>query len=220
MNSVHVWIFDLDNTLYPPEMALFPQIEARMTSYVMRVLSVERDHADRLRREYWRQHGTTLAGLMANHRIDPVAYLAEGHDIDFAPLSPDPGLAEAIAALPGRKIVHTNADSTYARRVLAARGLEDFDAVYGVEETGFQPKPRAAAYRAVLDHARIDPRHAVFFEDDPRNLLIPHRLGMRTVLVGGQSGPGANGVSGATGAHVQHRTDDLTEFLCDIAHRG
>lgn len=203
--GVDVWIFDLDNTLYPPQMALFPQIEARMTAYVMRLLDVEQDHADRLRRDYWRRHGTTLAGLMAEHAVDPVAYLAEVHDIDFAPLAPAPGLARAIAALPGRKLVHTNGDSSYARKVLAARGLDLFEAVYGIEETGFRPKPGAEAYAAMIALSGIDPRASAFFEDNPRNLEVPHGLGMRTVLVGP---PGA-----AAPAYVQHRTDDLESFL-------
>ena len=33
---VETWVFDLDNTLYPPGVRLFDQIEARMTAYVMR----------------------------------------------------------------------------------------------------------------------------------------------------------------------------------------
>ncbi|MCF3973157.1 pyrimidine 5'-nucleotidase [Paracoccus salsus] len=218
MDFAHVdaWIFDLDNTLYPSEMALFPQIEARMTAYVMRLLKVETADADHLRRDYWRRHGTTLAGLMAEHAIDPLAYLSEVHDIDFTRLEPAPELAAAIAALPGRKIVHTNADSRYARKVLDARGLDLFEAVYGVEETGFHPKPRRAAFEAVIAHAGIDPTRAAFFEDDPRNLEVPHQLGMQTVLVGaGRQGPDAH--CGTPDGHVRHRTDDLVSFLHAIA---
>lgn len=206
------WIFDLDNTLYPPSMALFPQIEARMTSYVMRLLKVEQDHADHLRRDYWRRHGTTLAGLMAEHAIDPLAYLGEVHDIDFTGIEAAPDLAAAITALPGRKLVHTNADSRYARKVLAARGLDVFEAVYGVEETGFHPKPQRAAFEAVIEQTGINPNRAAFFEDDPRNLEVPFQLGMRTVLVGaGRDGPDLR--SGERPAHVQHHTHDLTGFL-------
>lgn len=216
---VDIWIFDLDNTLYPPSMALFPQIEARMTAYVMRLLDVEQDRADHLRRDYWRRHGTTLAGLMAEHAIDPLAYLSEVHDIDFTELAPAPDLAAAIDALPGRKLVHTNADSTYARKVLNARGLTMFEAVYGVEETGFHPKPAPEAFDAVMRQAGIDPARAAFFEDDPRNLEVPHRLGMRTVLVGpGRFGPEMS--KGEVPAHVHHRTDDLTDFLRAIAPGG
>ncbi|TGN45759.1 pyrimidine 5'-nucleotidase [Paracoccus liaowanqingii] len=213
-SNVRVWIFDLDNTLYPPEAQLFAQIETRMTAWMMRSLGVPQDHANRLRADYWRLHGTTLAGLMAEHAMDPADYLADVHDIDFSVLTPDPDLAQAIAALPGRRIIHTNGDAAYARRVLAARHLPEdlFEAVYGIEETGFHPKPGAEAFDRVLTAARIDPRQAAFFEDDPRNLIVPHRLGMRTVLVGtGRHGPEA--LTGAPGPHVQHQTHDLTGFL-------
>lgn len=217
-SHVRAWIFDLDNTLYPPEAQLFAQIELRMTAFMMRTLGVPRDHANRLRAEYWRLHGTTLAGLMAEHAVDPLPYLADVHDIDFSVLTPDPDLAAAIAALPGRRIIHTNGDADYARRVLAARALPEdlFDAVYGIAEAGFHPKPDRRAYDPVLAASGIDPAQAAFFEDDPRNLIVPHDLGMRTVLVGtGRHGPDA--LTGDPGPHVQHRTDDLTAFLRRIA---
>ncbi|HMQ42637.1 MAG TPA: pyrimidine 5'-nucleotidase [Paracoccus sp. (in: a-proteobacteria)] len=211
---VTTWIFDLDNTLYPPEAALFQQIETRMTAHVTRVLGVDRAEADRLRKHYWRDYGTTLAGLMAEHRIDPHAYLLDVHDIDFSVLSPAPALAEAIAALPGRKIVHTNADSTYASRVLDRLGLGPFEAIYGIEEVGFHPKPDARAYAAVIDAHGLDPAQAAMFEDDPRNLDVPARLGMQTVLVGsGRHGPDELPLDHEHGAHVHHRTRDLAAFL-------
>ena len=31
---VRHWVFDLDNTLYPPAIRLFDQIEAKMTAFV------------------------------------------------------------------------------------------------------------------------------------------------------------------------------------------
>lgn len=215
---ITTWIFDLDNTLYPPEASLFSQIEKRMTAYVMRELGLSEPEANRLRSQYWRAHGTTLAGLMAEHGIDPLPYLRDVHDIDFSVLSPDPELAALIAALPGRKIVHTNADAAYAAQVLAHRGLAVFDAVYGVEETGFHPKPDPRAYAAVRDADGFDPARAAMFEDDPRNLEIPHRLGMRTILVGdGRDGPDALAPDHDHGAHVQNHTRDLTAFLRNLA---
>ncbi len=221
--GVDLWIFDLDNTLYPPGARLFAQIEARMTLYVQRLLGVSAATADGLRAQYWRDHGTTLAGLMAHHGIDPLAYLADVHAIDFSALTPDPALAAAIAALPGRKIVHTNADAAYARRVLAGRGLDDpdrplFDAVHGIEETDFHPKPDPRSFAAVAAAHALDPARAAMFEDDPRNLEIPHALGMRTVLVGaGRHGPDDLAPDHTHGPHVQHRTDDLAGFLAALA---
>jgi len=215
---VDAWIFDLDNTLYSPDMRLFSQIEARMTAYVQRLLDVDAAEADRLRAHYWREHGTTLAGLMAHHGIDPEAYLAEVHDIDFTALTPEPALAEAIRALPGRKIIHTNADAAYAGRVLARRGLDVFDAVHGIGEVGYYPKPDPRSFAAVLEAHDLDPARCAMFEDDPRNLEVPFSLGMRTILVGtGRHGPDELAEDHSHGSHVLWQTRDLPGFVAALA---
>lgn len=218
LRHVTTWIFDLDNTLYDPEMRLFDQIERRMTAYVMRELRVDEARANHLRRHYWREHGTTLSGLMADHGIDPMPYLRDVHDIDFSGLSPDPALAALIAGLPGRKIVHTNGDVAYAARVLDARGLAVFDEVHGIDSVGFHPKPDPRAYAAVMAASGFQPATAAMFEDDPRNLVVPHALGMTTILVGsGRHGPDLLAGTQDPGAHVHHRTGDLAAFLRGLA---
>lgn len=202
---VTTWVFDLDNTLYPPAMRLFDQIERRMTDWVMARLDVTRDRADHLRAHYWALYGTTLAGLMHEHAVEPGEYLADVHDIDFSVLLPDPALAGAIAALPGRRIVFTNADTVYAARVLEKRGLAGlFDAVYGVENAGFRPKPERAAFETVFARDGLDPTRAAMFEDDPRNLAVPHAMGMRTVHVAPEP---------VAAPHIEHHTSDLADFL-------
>ena len=205
---VGVWVFDLDHTLYRPQVRLFDQIQVKMTEYLVRTLGISNPQADHLRDHYWRTYGTTLAGLMAEHRVDPLPYLAEVHDIDFSGLTPDPDLARAIAALPGRRIVFTNGSRPYADDVLRALGLSQvFDAVYGVEHAGFLPKPEQAAFQAVFALDGLDPTRAAMFEDDPRNLAAPHALGMRTVLVGPDP---------LDAAHIQFHTADLTAFLSQV----
>jgi putative hydrolase of the HAD superfamily len=204
-SHVTTWVFDLDNTLYPPHMRLFDQIEVRMTDWVMQALQVDRARADHLRAHYWQTYGTTLAGLMTEHNVDPGPYLTDVHDIDFSVLAPDQALATAIAALPGRKIVYTNACAPYAEKVLAARGLAGlFDALYGVEHAEFHPKPAAQAFATVFARDGLDPSAAAMFEDDARNLQVPHRLGMRTVHVAPAPEPAP---------HIHHHTDDLAGFL-------
>ena len=182
--NVEVWIFDLDNTLYPPSAALFDEIHARMSRFISARLGLAPAEADALRREYWRRHGTTLAGLMRHHRVEPGDFLAEVHAVDLSALRPDPGLARRIAALPGRKLVHTNASRAHAGRVLAARGLAGvFDAVYAIEAKGYVPKPDPRAFRLVVEAAGIAPACAVMIEDDMRNLRVPKALGMTTVWI-------------------------------------
>ena len=204
-HHVTTWVFDLDHTLYPPHMALFDQINVKMTAYVMEALGVDRAEADRLRHRYWREHGTTLAGLMDLHGVDPGPYLEEVHEIDFSVLSPDPDLAARIRALPGRRIIYTNGTAPYAEKVIAARGLAGlFDAIYGVEHAGLRPKPERRAFETVFARDGLDPTRAAMFEDDIRNLAAPHEMGLRTVHVAPEPEPAA---------HVHHHTDDLTGFL-------
>jgi putative hydrolase of the HAD superfamily len=206
---VRAWVFDLDNTLYPPSARLFDQIEVRMTDFVERALGVDRVRADQLRSHYWATYGTTLAGLMTEHGVDPAPYLTDVHDIDFSPLQPDPELARLIKALPGRRIVFTNGSAPYADRVLGARGLTGcFDAVYGVEHANFRPKPEQAAFEAVFALDGLAPTQGAMFEDDIRNLAAPHAMGMRTVHVG----PVPDRQD-----HVHHHTDDLVAFLSQLA---
>lgn len=207
-SHVTTWVFDLDNTLYPPSANLFGQIEVKMTDWMMRALDVDHAEANRLRALYWESYGTTLAGLMEVHGVAPDAYLQEVHDVSFDGLEADAVLAQRLAALPGRRIVYTNATEPYARNVLAARGLGDvFDAVYGVEHAGFQPKPRRAAFDAVFAADGLDPAKGAMFEDDPRNLAVPHELGMQTVYVA---------PAPLEAAHIHHHTADLSDFLSQL----
>lgn len=204
-SHVTTWVFDLDNTLYPPQARLFDQIEVRMTQFVMDALGVEKARADLLRKQYWHQYGTTLAGLMREHDVDPGPYLTDVHDISLDHLDEDADLRARIADLPGRRIVYTNGCAPYAERVLSARGLAGlFDAVYGVEHAGFLPKPERKAFETIFTQDRTDPRRAAMFEDDPRNLAAPHAMGMRTVHVAPEP---------HIGDHIHHHTNDLGAFL-------
>ncbi|MCD9148471.1 pyrimidine 5'-nucleotidase [Pseudophaeobacter flagellatus] len=211
-SHVRHWVFDLDNTLYPPSARLFDQIEVKMTNYVMAQLGVNQAEADHLRSSYWRDHGTTLAGLMRDHDMDPLPYLDAVHDISLDHLEQDPALAARIDALPGKRIVYTNGSAPYAKRVLAARGLSGlFDGIYGVEDAEFRPKPERAAFDMVFEKAGIHATTAAMFEDDPRNLSAPHAMGMRTVYVAPTPLDEDHESS-----HIHHQTDDLTGFLAQI----
>ncbi|MEP1538916.1 MAG: pyrimidine 5'-nucleotidase [Paracoccaceae bacterium] len=204
-SHVNVWVFDLDNTLYPPRARLFDQIEVRMTQYVMSALNVDEATANTLRVDYWERYGTTLAGLMREHDVDPAPYLTDVHDISLDHLEQDHVLADAIANLPGRKIVYTNGCAPYAERVIAARGLSgQFDAVYGVEHADFLPKPELAAFQTVFGLDGLSVEHAAMFEDDTRNLIAPFDMGVKTVHVAENAKPEP---------HVEFHTDDLALFL-------
>lgn len=203
---IDTWIFDLDNTLYPPSARLFDQIGRRMSDFIGRALGVGPDEADRLRDDLWARYGTTLSGLVAEFGIDAEDFLHHSHEIDLSALRSDPGLVRAIDALPGRRIVHTNGPRMHAERVLGARGLEGvFDAVFSIEDAGLISKPAPAAYDAIAELAALDPLCAAMIEDTAENLRVPKARGMTTVLVHADA---------THHGHVDHSPADLTEFLC------
>ena len=207
LRHVDVWLFDLDNTLYPVEAAFMGLIEKKMTAYVAREFGLAHDEAFALQKRYLREHGTTLAGLMANHGIDPQAYLDEVHDVSLDSLTPDPALRHALARLPGRRLVFTNGDAPHAARVLDKLNLADrFEATFHIASADYLPKPNPKTFdKIVADHG-LDPRATAFFEDSEKNLAPAAALGMTTVLVGPHAA-----VSAA--AFVHHRTDKLAPFL-------
>ena len=181
---IDTWIFDLDNTLYPARADLFGRIDRRMTAFVQELLGLEADEAYRVQKAYFMGHGTTLAGLMTEHQVDPHAFLAYVHDVEMDVLEEDAPLAAAIAQLPGRKLVFTNGDKPYALKVLDRLGLgESFEAVHDLHAMDLVPKPNPSAYRGLCDAYDIAPERALFVEDMARNLLPAKAIGMATVWI-------------------------------------
>lgn len=179
---VNCWIFDLDNTLYPPTTRMFDQIDIRMGKFIENLLGCDPIEARRVQKLYFHDHGTTLSGLMHYHAIDPYDFLGFVHDIDMAPLAAAPRLARSLSALPGRKLVFTNGDNAYAARVLAALDLSDsFDGMWDIHAMNYRPKPEPSAYTTMIEAFGIDPDTAVFVEDMARNLAPAKALGMQTV---------------------------------------
>ena len=178
------WIFDLDNTLYPASARLFDQIDARMTAFIADRFQVDRAEAHRIQKGYFHAHGTTLAGLMAEYDVDPHAFLDHVHDIEMDVLEENAPLAAAIARLPGRKLVFTNADTVYASKVLARLGLgESFEGVHDIHAMDLRPKPQASAYAGLCAAFGLDPAESLFVEDMARNLAPAKAIGMTTVWV-------------------------------------
>ena len=209
--DIETWIFDLDNTLYPAACDLFELIEARMTAYVARLLGCDPVEAQEVQKGFYHEHGATLAGLMANHGVDPSHFLDEVHAIPLDRLAPDPVLTRAIAALPGRRLVHTNGDAHYAARVLDALELTPlFEAVHDIRAAGFRPKPDPHGYTLLVEAHGIAPARAAFFEDMARNLAPAKALGLTTIWYN-------NGVEGgdrgSQGGYIDYETRDLAPFL-------
>jgi len=220
---VETWVFDLDNTLYPPGLDLWRQIDMKMRAYVADLLGLSLDDAFALQKDYYRRYGTSLRGLMIEHGMDPDPFLAHVHAIDLASLDAAPELGDAIGALPGRKLVYTNGSTAHAEQVLAKLGIsEHFADIHDIVAAEFHPKPKEEAYQGFLARFDVDPARAAMFEDLARNLEVPDVLGMRTVLVvppGLAVSPADREAwehEGRDGEHIDIVTDDLTGFLTSL----
>lgn len=218
--DVNVWIFDLDNTLYPPESALWPQVDQRITLFLGNMFGIDGMSARALQKYYYQKYGTTLKGLMDQYGMKPEPFLDFAHDIDVSRLPPDPELGHAIEALPGRKLILTNGSEAHARNVAGRLGiLHHFEAVFDIIAADFTPKPEEATYLKFLDQYQIDPSRAAMFEDLEKNLLVPHRLGMRTVLILPKQYDihrEAEEQADSTAEYVHFKTKDLTAFLREL----
>jgi putative hydrolase of the HAD superfamily len=207
LRHVETWLFDLDNTLYPAESEFMALIEGKMTDFVAREAGLPLEEARLLQRRYFGEHGTTLAGLMAHHEIDPKAFLDEVHDVAMDRLVPNLVLRDAVAALPGRRLIFTNGSLGHADRVLRHLGLDHlFEDVFAIETADYLPKPAMATFEKMTARHGVAPKAAAFFEDSEKNLAPAALLGMTTVLVGAQA-------AASTADFVHHRTNDLAGFL-------
>lgn len=208
---INTWVFDLDNTLYHPKHRLFDQIDAKMGAFISDMFDCDLVEARRIQKDYFHAHGTTLAGLMKDHDVKPDAFLDFVHDIMLDNLEAEPGLREALKALPGRRLIFTNADVTYAGRVLDKLGIADlFEGIFDIHAAHYVPKPANAPYGALVERFAITPATSIFFEDMARNLIPAHRLGFTTVWVdnGAESGDHDHDP-----AYVDYHIDDLVPFL-------
>ena len=86
LRDVEAWIFDLDNTLYSATIDLFSQIDERMRSYIAAFLGLPIDNAYALQKQYFREYGTSLRGLMHVHGMEPKPFLDHVHNIDVSVL--------------------------------------------------------------------------------------------------------------------------------------
>jgi putative hydrolase of the HAD superfamily len=210
LDYIDVWLFDLDNTLYPAQCNLFSQIDLRINEYVAKLLNLNLADARVRQKQYFHQHGTTLRGLMTDHNVDPHHYMDFVHDIDLAPVDASPALDAVLGQLPGRKLIFTNGSTKHAENVTGKLGIDHhFEAIFDIAASDFLPKPDTLPYEKLIREHNLKAFETIFFDDMDRNLQPAAELGMTTVWVPGHAEWSGDG----EGDHVHHIAEDITAFL-------
>ena len=213
LSHIRDWVFDLDNTLYPADINLFPQVDRRMGEFIAQHFGIAADEARTIQKQYFRTYGTTLRGLMLHHGMEPHAYLDYVHDIDLSVITANAALDEALENLEGRKTVFTNGSLKHAEAILDRLGVaRHFAAIFDVAAAEFVPKPDPACYQKMLMSLVIAPERAALFEDTAQNLPPAAALGMTTVLV---IPPVVVAAAGADPAAPRPMPDDQIHFVTD-----
>lgn len=187
LSHVNTWIFDLDRTLYTAESDLFSQIEQRMCTFIMTMCHMEREEAWDLQKKCYLEYGTTLRGLIANGELEKNGLVSDDflryvHDIDYSGLKENKALDDVLGEISGRKIIFTNGTSRHAARVLEALGIKHhFDDIFDIHACDYMSKPALVSYQLMLEHLKIDPEKAAFFEDSYENLPTAAAMGMVTI---------------------------------------
>ena len=212
--NAETWVFDLDNTLYPASSRLFDQVDKNITRFIAQHLALEWAEAHKVQKTYFREHGTTMRGMMDNHGTDPADFLEFVHDIDLSPVDPAPALDRALARLPGRKIIFTNGSTHHAERVMNKLGVDHhFDAVFDIVDSDYVPKPESVVYDKLIQRHNFAPSTAIMVEDMAKNLIPAAALGMTTVWVRTDSDWARDQ---SEGGHIHHVVDDLADWLGNL----
>jgi putative hydrolase of the HAD superfamily len=210
------WIFDLDHTLYTVDKAQHVAMEERICIFVQRHFGIARKPAWEIQKRYLRDHGSTLAGLVLHHGVDPDTYHDAINDVDALMLRPNAALQAGLARLPGQRLVFTNNCGRFAERVLRQLGIDTlFGEIVDARALNFLPKPNPSAYDTLIARGGFAPEHAVLFDDSQRNLVPARARGMTTVWFNDGQGQSYWRIEDAA-LHIDHETGDLAAFLHSV----
>lgn len=184
LKDVDGWVFDLDDTLYPPTGEIYSQMSNRICTYVMKTLHIDRETALVIQKDYYRKYGATVRGLIVEHNIDPEDFTDYVHQLDLSSLRENPELKKLLSAVSGRKFVFTNGAYQHAEGVLTRLGLREcFSGIFSIREADYLPKPALKTYLKMLDTFGLDASKSIMFDDSPANILGAKRAGMHTVWI-------------------------------------
>jgi len=212
-DKIDTWIFDLDNTLYSADSGIFQQVHDLMSKFVSKHLNVEIKKAKEIQRKYYKQHGTTLRGMMDNHGVDPEYFLKEVHKLDYSIVDSNKKLNEELKKLKGRKIIYTNANLQHTLDVLDRIELSDFfDYIFDIKMANYIPKPDLQPYEQIIKDCNLNPSTSAMFDDIAKNLVPAKKVGFTSIWIDVGYENFSDDIK-ASKEYLDFKTKDLSVFL-------
>ena len=218
--KINTWIFDLDNTLYSADSGIFQQVHRLMGEFIANNLNMEISEAKKLQSKYYKQHGTTLRGMMDNHGVDPDYFLEEVHRLDYSIVGPNKLLNDELEKLEGRKIIYTNANEKHVLDVLKRINLSDyFDEIFDIKLANYIPKPKIKPYEQIIELFNIDASRSAMFDDIAKNLVPAKKVGFTPVWIDAGYENFSDDIE-ASKDYLDYQTRNLSLFLKDVNERN
>ena len=215
-NKIKTWIFDLDNTLYSADSGIFQQVHTLMGDFVSKHLKIELKDAKELQKKYYKQHGTTLRGMMDNHDVDPDLFLSEVHNLDYSIVGPNHELNEQLEKLEGRKIIYTNANRQHADNVLKRLELTHmFEEIFDIKTANYIPKPEVEPYKKIINDFSINPSTAIMFDDIAKNLVPAKKVGFTSVWIDAGYENFSDDIESSK-KYLDYETKNISNFLNQV----
>jgi putative hydrolase of the HAD superfamily len=215
-NKITTWIFDLDNTLYSADSGIFQQVHTLMGNFVSKHLNIEIKEAKELQKKYYKQHGTTLRGMMDNHGVDPDQFLSEVHKLDYSIIRPNEKLNIELEKIKGRKIIYTNANLEHANNVLDKLELTHmFKEIFDIKNANYIPKPEITPYDKIIKNFEIEPSSAIMFDDIAKNLVPAKKVGFTSVWIDAGYENFSDDIKSSK-KYLDYETKDISNFLNQV----
>ena len=214
--KINTWIFDLDNTLYSADSGIFQQVHKLMGEFISNNLNMNLEEAKKLQSKYYKQHGTTLRGLMDNHGVDPDHFLAEVHKLDYSIVGPNKMLNQELDKLEGRKIIYTNANKQHVTDVLEKIKLSNyFDEIFDIKMANYIPKPEIKPYEQIIDLYNINASTSAMFDDIAKNLVPAKKVNFTSVWIDAGYENFSDDIE-ASKQYLDYQTRDLSLFIKNV----
>ena len=213
VNKIDTWIFDLDNTLYSADSGIFQQVHQLMGKFIQEFLNIDLQKAKEIQKKYYKEHGTTLRGMMNNYGVDPDHFLEEVHKLDYSIVSSNDKLNKELKKLKGKKIIYTNANMTHTLNVLERIKLSNFfDEIFDIKMANYIPKPEIKPYKQIIKDFNLNPSTSAMFDDIAKNLVPAKKVGFTSIWIDAGYENFSDDIK-SSNKYLDFETNDLCIFL-------